>query len=122
MDQKKLNKLLRNEDGGLTIKQFLKKLRKTLGADAPLVKQLDDWESKDYEPGQLLSLRSVLRDEVTTKRPHFGKMEDTAKLLDDDRKKVKSLRAVARELLTAQQLHRWVANYEKIYKRALKSD
>ena len=122
MDQKKLNKLLRNEEGGLTIKQFLKKLRKTLGADAPLVKQLDDWESKDYDPGQLLNLRSVLRDEVMTKRPHFGKMEDTAKLLDDDRKKVKSLRAAVRELHTAQQLHRWVANYEKIYKRAPKAD
>lgn len=117
----KLNTLMLS-DGSMTIDQFRTQLGQELGADAPLVRQLDSWESTDYDPGQLLSLKSVLRDEVTARTPSFGTMEDTMKYLHDNiNQGEKKFRDILFDLFSVQRLHKWVNEYEIYYDRATTS-
>lgn len=113
----KLNNLMLS-DGNMTIEQFRTQLSEELGADAPLVRQLADWEADDYHPGQLLNLRSVLRDLVTVRTPSFRTIGETMKFIEDDINGNKLLRDVLYDLFTAQRLYKWVTEYEEFYARA----
>ncbi len=117
----KLNHLMLSE-GSLTIEQFQTLLIQMLGSDVPLVQQLKDWESSDYHPGHLLSLKSVLRDEVTLKQPASHTLDETMRLILDDINGVRALRDIYNGLFIAQRLHKWVSEYEAYYTRAAASN
>jgi hypothetical protein len=113
----KLNHLMLSE-GSLTIEQFQTLLSQELSSDAPLVRQLKDWESNGYHPSQLLSLKSVLRDHVTLKQPSSRSLDETMRLIQDDVNGVRALRDIYYDLFVAQRLHKWVSEYEAYYTRA----
>ncbi len=117
----KLNHLLL-KDGSMTIDQFRLSLSQELGEEAPLVRQLADWNKTDYQPGQLLSLTSVLRDEVTIRTPRFSTIEETMRLIDDDINERITLRTLAYDLFAVQRLYKWVIEYEKYYTLATQTN
>jgi hypothetical protein len=112
---KRLDNLLLTQPSGLTVRQFQELLSQTLGEDAALVQQLNDWASTDYEPSQLFSLDSVLRHKVVEATPSFNSLEETAKLIQDDINGEKLLRDGAFDLFNVQRLHLWVTDYKAAY-------